>query len=310
MRRAGVARYSYRIGGLDPGWKTTSQGSVVFERLPYRSFRFEVRAVSDDGTETTTAVVPFSIQVPLWRRWWFVIGVAGFVIGLAYLWYRSHVAHLIAVERMRTQIATDLHDDLGSTLSRISILSDIARMEVDESNPASRILGDIGENARSLVGALGDSIWSIDPRVDDLKSLVARARHHALEMFEGAGIVSRFDVQEGLETIHLDPAHRRQIFLILKEALNNIAKHSGAKKVVVSIQTARDQLLIEIVDDGKGFDPASVGLSEHGSGGRGVGNMRARAEALGGHLEIASVEGEGTTAVFEVPMRTDRRRGR
>jgi ligand-binding sensor domain-containing protein/signal transduction histidine kinase len=298
---AGPAAFAWRLEGLDDGWTTSERGAARFERLPYRRYRLVAKVVPEGGGNVPEAVLAFRIDAPVWRRWWFIGCVAALLGTLLWLWYRTHVRHLVAVEQMRTRIATDLHDDLGSTLSRISILSEVAKMQVDGASPAARILGDIGENARSLVGALGDSIWSIDPRVDDLKSLVARARHHAVEMFEGAGVRSRFDVAEGLEHVHLDPVQRRQIFLILKEALNNAAKHSKATQVVVSIQLMGSRLLVEIVDDGCGFGTGDVGPREHGTGGRGVGSMRARAESLGGRLEIVSTPGEGTTLVLEVP---------
>jgi signal transduction histidine kinase len=302
LQQTRSVRYAYRMIGVDDAWTETTERLARFERLPAAALRFEVRAITSDGTTTPPASVEFMVASPIWRRWWFIAGVIATLAAVLLVLHRQRVASLLAVERMRTTIATDLHDDLGSSLSRMSILTEVARRQVADT-PAAGILDDIGDSARSLIGALGDSIWAIDPRIDNLQSLVARTRHHASGMLEAAGINSRFQVQEGLQSVHLAPSDRRQLYLIIKEAVSNVVRHSSAKNVHVFISSAADGLHIDVIDDGHGFEPGASMVHESGTGGRGTASMRARAEALGGTMKVTSKRGEGTRLSVAVPLR-------
>ena len=193
------------------------------------------------------------------------------------------------------RVATDLHDDLGSSLSRISILSDVAKRGDHASMGTERVLDEIGETARGLVDALGDSIWSIDPRRDDLQSVLARARHFAADVLEAKSIAMDFDLPPSLAGLQLDPEKRRELFLILKEAINNAAKHSGASRLAVAAQVEGSRLRVRIEDDGTGFS------RERGEG-HGLPSMVARAERAGGELVIESGPGAGTRIDVSIPV--------
>jgi signal transduction histidine kinase/ligand-binding sensor domain-containing protein len=286
-------RYAFRLDGVDQAWRETSDRVIRFEHLPARGLRFEVRALSGDALPSQIASVAFRVAPPFWRRPSFVVSFFAAVVALLVILYRSRVAHLLALERMRTRIATDLHDDLGSSLSRMSILSEVARRQV-EGSQAAGILDDIGSSARTLIGALGDSIWAIDPRTDDVESIVTRSRDQVREILDAAGIQARFEVEEGLRSVHLAPDVRRHLYLMLKESLNNVARHSGAHNVVVSVARKRDRISIEVVDDGRGFDTTRP------SGGRGLGSLRARAQQLGGTFRVDTAPGRGTRLQFAV----------
>lgn len=303
-----ILHYQTMIEGIDREWsERRSSRSTVYANLPPGDYRFLVRATNADGLASATpAVVTFSVVPPLWRRGWF-IGLA-IVLALAAVAFvhRLRVNRLLALERVRTRLATDLHDDLGARLSRISILSEVAKRQLSsDPGQARRIFDEVGDTARGLIQASADIAWSIDPRHDALKSLVARIRRFASDMLDGCDIAWTFDAPENGGEQHLSPEHRRHVLLVFQEAITNIARHAGARHVSLSLRTRDRDLVASIADDGCGFEPgqngSDAGLSD-GPGGRGLENMAARARELGGELRITSRPGEGTRIDLRVPL--------
>lgn len=295
-------QYEHRLAGLDSTWsRPTVSRSILFGHLSPGRYRFQVRAVvpEEDAASAKVAEIRLAVLPPLWRRPWFLGLVALGLAGGAVVSYRYRVAHLVAIERMRTRIATDLHDDLGSSLSRISILSEVARRRADADPESGRMLTDIGETAREMMDALSESIWAIDPRRDDLRSLATRIRRFASDLLETRGIAWHLQAPPDGELIRLSPGQRRQLYLIVKEALHNAARHSGAASVSMELGLSGRRLAAEIRDDGKGFvereDPDAPGR-------HGLSSMKARADALGGALVIHSTPGQGTRICLDVPL--------
>ncbi|HEX7182124.1 MAG TPA: two-component regulator propeller domain-containing protein [Thermoanaerobaculia bacterium] len=292
-------RYQHKLEGVDQDWSPpTTVRSVQYARLPGRQLRFLVRAVTRDGAVSPApAELSFVVHPPLWRRWWVVAFAIGVASAAAVGLYRYRVTHLLAVERMRTSIATDLHDDMGSSLSRISILSEVARRRVEKDAESARLLNEIGESARDMMGALSESIWAIDPRRDDLRSFVTRLRLFAGDLLEGRGIAWQLRAPQDGELVPLSPVQRRQLFLIAKEALHNVARHSGAASVSMQLAVTGRRITLEIRDDGRGFDPYSSGDGRHG-----LRSMMSRAEALGARLDLESAPGQGTRLFLDAPI--------
>lgn len=230
---------------------------------------------TSQDVRSSPATVTFSIVPPFWRTAWFLPLVALVLASVAIVFHRARLARLLALERVRTSIATDLHDDLGSTLSRISILSELARRHATES-AHERILREIGETSRSLIEALGDNIWAVNPRRDHLQSLVDRVCQFAADLLEAQSIAWRLDAPADARAIVLEPEVRRHLFLILKEALNNAAKHSRASALTLLVEKRGRALHIDITDDGIGGSVAPA-VSGSRSGGRGFRNMHERA---------------------------------
>jgi len=300
-------KYQYMLEGADRDWNVPAdQRSINYANLSPGTYRFMVRAVSADGiVSKSPATVSFRIIPPVWQRWWFVT-LAGMLVGLTiYATYRYRVARLLELERVRTRIATDLHDDIGSGLSRVAILSEVIKQQMgagaEQFVPA---LSEIAESARSLVGSMRDIVWAIDPRRDDLSNVIIRIQQFASDVLESRNIEWDFQAPPELEKIKLDSEQRRHLFLIFKEAINNIARHADCKCVSLNISVAHNLIVAEIRDDGRGFAaPQNAHASTNGRGGHGLENMRSRVVELGGHLSIDSTPGQGTVLKVTIPLK-------
>ncbi len=306
IAHAASLRYQYKLEGSDDDWSPLSeQRTVNYANVPPGAYRLLVRAVNADGiVSTTPASVSFRILPPIWRRWWFIT-IASIIVGLTiYAGYRYRFAHLLELERVRTRIAADLHDDIGASLSRVAIMSEVLKQQSRDGNgQATRILTDIAESARESVDSMSDIVWAIDPRRDTLNDVVLRIRQFASEVLEARGIKWEFEVSPEADKIKLDAEHRRHLLLIFKEAINNIVRHAECRSVRLSISVAGSQLKAEIRDDGKGFDDPSPPVETDGRGGHGLNNIRARTTELHGRRQIVTAPGAGTNLIVEFPIK-------
>jgi ligand-binding sensor domain-containing protein/two-component sensor histidine kinase len=297
-RDPGRLRYQVRLNPEAPWNDATGPPSFRFVDLPPGTYHAEVRA-SLDGLSWSAAPagLSFTVLPPFWRTWWFVTLAIVATGGAAYALFRYRVLQLIKLERMRTRIAADLHDDIGSSLSRIAIQSELIRRPAAlRPEESERLLQDIGDSARSLVDSMSDIVWSIDPKRDDLASLVARLRQFALDMLEPLGVALSLSVSDDTLKVRLAPEQRRDLYLFFKEAIHNIAKHAGCRHAVITLRGDGGRLTVEVSDDGRGFDrSAAPAAPASGSrGGHGLDSMRARAGQLGGSLIVESAPGKGT----------------
>ncbi|MBX7219982.1 MAG: hypothetical protein K1Y36_08545 [Blastocatellia bacterium] len=294
-----ILQYQYRLVGEDSDWSLpTSQRTVNFANLGPGTYRFEVTAISTNGLQSRQpAVVMFSIRRPLWQRWWFLTLVLGGTFGLAFGFHRYRVAQLLKLERLRLQIAADLHDDIGASLSQVAMLSEIVRRQVtDTDSPVLPSLNRISVISAEAMEGMSDIVWSINPRKDRVKDLVRRMRQQAVEALSARDIAFRFQATETQGEVKLAPNIRRQFFLIFKESLNNLLRHSQCTEAEISLTLEHDWLKLVVKDNGRGFD-----TSIHREG-NGLHNMRNRARGLGGKLEILSQPGSGTTLKLTVPL--------
>ena len=302
-----VLNYQYKLEGADTDWSApTEQRSVNYARLAPGRYRFLVRAVNSDGVVSPNpAAVAFRILPPFWSRWWFLTLVAIGLTLMLYALYRYRVARLVELERVRTRIATDLHDDIGSSLSRMAILSEVAKRRMEDPTYESvSILAEIADSARGTVDSMSDIVWAIDPRRDDLNNVVFRVRQFASDLLGTKGIAWSFQAPPEFDKIKLNPEQRRQVFLIFKEAINNSARHAQCKSVQLSLGIGQNQIIAEIRDDGRGFDVASIDQNDHnGRTVHGLANIRERATRLGGTLSVDSSPGQGTHIRLAVPLK-------
>jgi signal transduction histidine kinase len=262
-----------------------------------------VRAVNADGISSPQpATVSLRLAAPIWRRWWFIaLGALG-LGALVYLVYRYRVARLLEFANMRTRIATDLHEDIGSGLSRMAILSEVVKRQTSASAPqAEPLLTEIADSARVLVDSIRDIVWAIDPGHDDLASLIYRVRQFASDVLEPKQLTFDFPTPAELEKIKLDPEQRRHLYLIFKEAINNIAHHADCRSVAFGVQLADGRLTADLQDDGRGFVTSEP--QTNGRGGHGLENMRRRIEQLNGQLRVESEPGRGTRLHLSLPLK-------
>jgi len=243
------------------------------------------------------------------RRWFIALGVFILLILTAtiiriverrrFQYQLQHATQERALERERARIAQDLHDDLGSSLTRISLLSSLLQADKDNPDQVTFHAGKLSEAASQTVRALEEIVWAVRPGSDSLQSLVEYIAHFANELFENNPTRCRLDLPHDLPTKPLPPDVRHNIFLIVKEALTNALRHAGAKEVHVQAKVSADALEILVQDDGRGFEPSMPATEGRRHG---LGNMHRRAETIGGTLELQSTSGKGTTVRLVVNL--------
>ncbi|MBA3786383.1 MAG: hypothetical protein H0X15_12765, partial [Acidobacteria bacterium] len=234
-------------------------------------------------------------------RWWFVLAAILIFGGMIRFIYRRRVSRLLEMERVRTRIATDLHDDIGANLTKIVILSEVAKQQSGQNssgNGKDNLLGSVAEISRESISAMGDIVWAINPKKDSLIGLTRRMRQHAEEILQQRDISLEFDAPVVEADIKLDADIRRNVYLIFKEAVNNIIRHSNAAAVRIDFALVDKELILQISDDGKGFDKARE------YDGNGLLNIKKRAEDCGGQLEIDSTANAGTKIVLRLKLKS------
>ncbi|MBZ5639509.1 MAG: ATP-binding protein [Acidobacteriia bacterium] len=299
-------RYQVRLRG-ESSWLDSRRPSFQFVDLPPGRYQAEVRA-SLDGRRWSAAPASLSFAVlpPFWRSWWFALIVVAVVASGAYALYRYRVAQLLRVERMRTRIALDLHDDVGSSLSQIALQSDLALSRIERGEgDATSALEQISASSRGLVDTMSDVVWAVDPSHDILSDLARRIRSFALESEGAEGLSILLDLPPPEQEVPLDANVRRQVFLIFKETFTNSLRHAAASRIEVRLCVKGDAVELVIADDGHGFsvaDAHGVAGAER-RGGQGLGSMQGRAASCNGTLVVESAPGRGTTVTLRVPLR-------
>jgi signal transduction histidine kinase/ligand-binding sensor domain-containing protein len=293
-------RFQYKLEGSGRDWSQPEpQQSVVYPGFPSGKYRFLVRALNaDDAFSPLAATLSLSVLPPIWLRWWFLLLASATVAIAIWQWQRYRMARLLEVERLRTRIATDLHDDIGTSLSHIAVLSELARRKIDEPHAGlADYLAQISRVSQEASAAVGDVVWAINPQRDSLNDLVLRMRRFAVDVLSAREIEVRFNGPDVDGSRKLESDVRRQLFLVFKEAVNNVARHAQASTVRIDLRIDRDAVVLEVSDDGKGFDPQQAGS------GNGLHNLRRRAQRLYGNFSIQSSPGNGAQMRFRAPLR-------
>ena len=210
--------------------------------------------------------------------------------------YRYRVARLLELERVRTRIATDLHDDIGSSLSQVSVLSEVIRRRIGDKPVVAEPLSMIANLSRDLIDSMNDIVWAINPKRDRLSDLTQRMRRFASDAFTVRDIEFSFSGPDPEHDTRLGADMRREIFLIFKESVNNVVRHSGCNEARINFSIQHGALELRVYDNGRGFDP------EIASDGNGLASMRQRALRIGGALEISSQGEQGTTVSLKAPL--------
>ena len=297
-----VLRYQYRLEGGDGAqsyqeWSLlTPQRSVIYPRLPSGNYTFHVRAIGADGSPSASpATVHFRILSPFWKRWWFLALMGGLAGTIIFTIHRFRMEQLLKIERLRNRLAADLHDEIGSGLSQIAVLTEVARKQVHASSgDAAAPIGRVAEISRDLLDSMNDIVWAINVHRDRLDDLTSRMRRFAHEMLASSSIDLEFVASGLIGDTRIDTDKRRQIYLIFRESIRNLVRHSACRKAAVRLSSADGDFVMEISDNGVGFDAQSP------QSGDGMRSLRERARSIGGRIEWLSEM--GTKVTLRVPL--------
>lgn len=290
--------YRYRIEGIagQDTWLPNEDARLNLAGLQPGKYTLYVRALGSGGIWSNEIVLPITIHPPFWKTAWFIVLAVFLILFAGWKLFQYRIAQVKKLQDMRNNISRNLHDDIGASLSNIGILNELAKrnMEQDKAR-ANEYLSRAAEDIQHISENLGDIVWNINPMFDNINNLLIRMKRYGADMAEGKNIRCVFDMPEDAD-IHLPMDKRSDFYLLYKEAINNLVKHSEAKNALIKITASTSQLNLLIQDDGKGFEP--IGRKE----GNGLSNMRQRAKQLSGKLVIDSAPGKGTNLHFSMPV--------
>ncbi len=280
--------YEYRLRPIDTEWIPTDLRSARYAGLPNGDYIFEVRARNNDGNwSVQPATLAFTIRPPFYSTWWFrLILLAGFFGAVAFVYNYYKVNKQVELERMRVRIASDLHDDVGASLTEIALQTDFLQAYPIPDNIKSP-LQQIGETSRRIVTTMDDIVWSIDARNDTVGDLTDRMQDYARNTLAPKGITFEFTF-ENLDTSHSLPVEVRQnVYLIFKEMINNAVKHSMATNIDVRLSKHNNISSLYIKDNGVGL------ANQQRKTGHGLKNLKLRSDRINATIEFIDRDGFG-----------------
>jgi ligand-binding sensor domain-containing protein/signal transduction histidine kinase len=300
-------QFKYRLEGIDSEWVDAgARRTAYYNNIYPGGHRFQVIACNKDGVWNNAGASLLLVFMPhYWQTWWFrfamVLAVVGMAGGTALYFTRRRMQRKLelleqrhALEKERGRIAKDIHDDLGSSLTRIMMLGERAEEGLGKREDVEVHVRKIVDSARHTVQSLDEIVWAVNPENDTLEGLVEYITHYADEFFENTDVGCRLEMPVEMP-LALPAEVRHDLFLAVKEAFNNILKHSRATEVRVRVSEAAGEVQIVIEDNGRGFD---LHAGVNGRQGNGLKNMRERIEGLGGRFELISAPGQGTKIKF------------
>ena len=315
----GEIHFRYRLDGLDSDWvNDVNNRSAHYGRLLYGRYRFRVAARYADGpwqesAQTFTFVIPTPLYFQTWAICLYGFVAIALVTGIVRVVSHRRLRFTLArleqqqsLERERMRIARDMHDEMGSKLTKISFLSEHAQVEAEAASPLAGKIESIAQTSRELLKTMDEIVWVVNPRNDTLENLVTYLSHYATEYFQNTDIECELRLPPEMPHYPLSSEMRHNLFLTFEEALNNVLKHSKASKVKVEMAVNRLEFEIKISDNGGGFSLPDVsavnGSTRGGSGGNGLKNMRQRLGSIGGVCLISSQPGGGSTIAIQIRL--------
>lgn len=313
-------RFKRRIEGLEKDWVDAGGSRVAnYSFVPPGDYVFRVIAANNDGVWNETGVsLPFTVLPHFWQTWWFRVlgGLATAMLAGGIAWFETRrrlhrrlekMEREQAIERERSRIAHDIHDDLGAQLTRISMLSDSARDEQAEPQLVAEDLDQIYRTAREATSAMDEIVWAVNPKHDTLESLASYLEKFGFDFLDAAGIRCRLNLPGNLPGVRLTTEARHNLFLAYKEALHNVVKHSGASEVRITLDCKASELKLVVEDNGSGF---GLGCFENGvprgpgrvAAGYGLESINRRVREIGGICQIQSEPGRGTTVTIQLTL--------
>jgi ligand-binding sensor domain-containing protein/two-component sensor histidine kinase len=289
-------KYFYRIEGITaPGvWKENKEAVITLSGMKPGSYELQLYAVSGDGIKSKEVKLPVIIHPPFWQRWWFLMLCAFALSAIFYSIYQYRIRQFQKMQAMRNTISTNLHDDIGASLSNIHILTSLTQRNLANTPQATSYITKAGEEIQRISESLSDIVWNISPRYDDLTNLFIRMKRYAADMLDGKQIQSDLIFPETVERITMPMDQRRDFYLLFKEGINNLVKYSGATMATIQVYIDNHVIVLEMIDNGVGFDVQSD------LPGNGVLNMKQRAAKWKANLDIQSSPGAGTRIRLEM----------
>ncbi|MEP7141427.1 MAG: triple tyrosine motif-containing protein, partial [Ferruginibacter sp.] len=290
--------YEYKLHEDDVEWKQLfNSNSINFPALAAGHYTFMVRANDGEGhLSANTATFSFRIKPPFWQTAWFYLLIVAAVGFIVYGIYKYQLNKKLEVERLRLRISRDLHDDIGSALSSINILSKVALSKGSQDSAITSYLSKINHSSSQSMESMSDIVWAINPMNDKLEAIISRMKEFAADLCEAQGIELDFILPTELEQLSFDLAKRKNLFLVFKEAVNNSVKYSRCTQLKISFERLNNKIKMKVMDNGTGFD------STINNGGNGLRNMKERASECDGHLQVDSKLLQGTVITVEIPI--------
>ena len=299
-------KVQYKLEGADEEWVSAGTFRMArYTNLRPGTYTFNVRASNnDDIWNTAPTTLEIVIRIPFWQSLWFRFLLLLLLLGIAYYFSTLYLDYKIrheklklekeqAVDQERARISSDMHDDLGSGLSTIRLLSEIAKRKIQDPAQTNEIER-ISDAAGEMIDKMSEIIWAMNSSNDSLENLIAYMRSFAADFLEHAHITQQFYIPETIPNIKLSGGTRRNIYLAVKESLHNVVKHAKATEVIIEIEM-QQHMTILIKDNGKGFDQEKVRLF-----GNGLKNIQKRMQSVGGHADITS--NNGTIVFLDIPL--------
>ena len=288
--------FKYMLEGADSGWtEAGTERTARYSHIGPGTYRFRVIASNNDGVwNETGATVALQFLPHYWQTWSFKGAMLAAAALLLTLLYRARVSRLRALERLRIQIAANLHDDVGARLTKVAMVTELVERETGAGERVKPHIRTIANTTREIIQAMDEIVWTINPKNDTLDNLANYLFQYAQEYFQDTTIRCRLDVPAQLPDRPMSTEARHNLFMAVKEALNNVLKHSGATEVRVGLTVAEGGMNLSIADNGRGFDP-----DQPCSLGNGLENMRRRLDQIGGRFALESQLGTGTRITME-----------
>ena len=303
-------RFKYRLEGLEANWVDAGSRRVAhYGYLPPGAYQFRVTACNNDGVWNEAGdILALTVLPHFWQTGWFRVSAAGVLVALTALVAQQISTRRLqfklrraeqerALERERTRIARDIHDDLGARLTKIGMLTAQAERQSQSGGSPPPQLREIAVTAREMVEAMDATVWAVNPRNDTFNHLANYLVHYAEEFFRYSDVVCRLDLPTELPDWPVSAEVRHNLFLVVKEALNNVARHAAASEVRLELKLTDATLRIAVRDNGRGFNP-----NEPRQRGNGLHNMAQRLQQLGGRLRVEGAPGAGACVTLELDL--------
>jgi ligand-binding sensor domain-containing protein len=299
-------QYAYQLEGIDESWiEAGTRNSVPYSNLPPGKYIFKVKATNNPGTwNEDIAKIDITIIPPFWKTWWFYLFCTLVAMMITYAIYRYRINELLKRQAIRNKIAQDLHDNMGSTLSSISVYSQVAKIQQSKGNyqGLEHVLGKIASTSSEMISEMNDIVWAINPRNDSMEKILQRMDSFAKPLLAVKNIQFSFGYSQDVLSVNLEMQKRKNFYLIFKESVNNALKYSGCSTLAVDIKIRGTHLELTVQDDGSGFEKEKVDQSSQSLSGNGLKNMGMRAKEMKGTCTIESSPGTGTRVHLWFPI--------